>query len=236
MSTIQSVDFFKRFKDDLHGPCLEIGSLIEPSYVQYLPKDIHEGNVPEQYVGIDIFPGEGVDHVVNLCKEGSIDTLPIKKYRTIQCHYVMEHVLDIYAMAKNIEKLLETDGVFLISVPFSWRIHRIPSDMWRFTPESLDYLFPNIEFIDERSALSVRKGNTYFSIRELPFPEFDLGSGLNKYPWYISWYIKALRKLGLHHNVFNQRALLYETNLMMYGIKRDRPVYNYLNPNSVAMM
>jgi len=228
MATLQTVNFFKQYKDDLHGPCLEIGSLIDPSYKQYLPKDIHGDKVPEKYIGIDIFEGEGVDYVADLCKDNSLDMLPIKSFRTIHCHYIMEHVIDNFSMARNIDKLLDVDGVLLLSVPFSWRIHRIPVDMWRYTPQSLDYLFPNIEFIDERSALSVRKGNQYYRIND--FPEFDMGSGLNKYPWYISWYVKVLRRLGLDNNIFNQRALLYETNLMMYGVKRDKPTYTYLDP------
>lgn len=228
MATIQTVHFFQQFRNDLHGPCLEIGSLIDPSYQQYLPKQIHGDTIPEPYIGIDIFPGEGVDYIIDLCKEDAINLLPVEKYKTIHCHYIMEHVTDIFSMARSIEELLDSDGVLLLSVPFSWRLHRIPIDMWRYTPQSLDYLFPNIEFIDARSALSVRNGNQYYKINE--FPEFNFGTGLNSYPWYIRWYVKMLRKLGLHHNIFNQRALLYETNLMMYGVKRDKPTYTYFEP------
>ncbi len=227
MATIQTVNFFKQFKDDLHGPCLEIGSLIDPSYQQFLPKQIHVGKIPEPYIGIDIFPGEGVDYIVNLCKDEEVSKLPVQQFKTIHCHYIMEHVTDIFSMARNIEKLLEPGGVLLISVPFAWRLHRIPIDMWRYTPQSLDYLFPNIEFIDERSAISVRNGDTYYKVNE--FPEFNFGTGLGKYPWYISWYVKALRKMGLHNHIFNQRALLLESNLMLYGIKRDKPIYTYFD-------
>ncbi|WP_276133186.1 class I SAM-dependent methyltransferase [Polluticoccus soli] len=231
MATLQTIQHFQKFSELLESPVLEIGSLIDPSYTQHKPLDIHQGGKPGEYIGVDIFHGEGVDHVINLCKVEELEKLPLKKFKTIHCHYVMEHVTDIFSMAKNIEALLDDGGVLLFSVPFSWRLHRIPVDMWRFTPQSIDYLFPNVEFIDEKSALSVRNGNKTFKIDQ--FPEFDFGSRLESYPGYIKWYVRLLRKLKLHNNVFNQRALLYETNLMMFGVKRNKPVYTYIDPQFV---
>lgn len=228
MATLQTIQHFKQFAPQLQGPVLEVGSLIDPSYVQHLPNHIHENHVPKEYVGIDIFPGDGVDHVINLCKAEDLIKLPHKQYNTIHCHYIMEHVTDIFSMAKHIERILAVDGILLFSVPFAWRIHRIPIDMWRYTPQSIDYLFPNIEFIDAKSAISLRKGNRTYPIGE--FPEFNFGSNLSKYPPYIKWYVKALRKLGLHNNIFNQRALLQESNIMMFGIKRATPTYTYFDP------
>lgn len=231
LATKQTIQHFQKYKDHLHGPCLEIGSLIDPTYIQYKPIEIHGSTPPAQYYGIDIFEGEGVDYVVNLCKVEELEKLPLQKFNTIHCHYVMEHVTDIFSMARNIEKLLDVDGILLFSVPFAWRIHRIPVDMWRFTPQSIDYLFPNIEFIDAKSALSVRHGDKTYRLDE--FPEFDFGSKLDNQPAYIKWYVKLLRKLGLHNNVYNQRALLFETNLMMFGVKRNSPTYTYISPDLI---
>jgi SAM-dependent methyltransferase len=228
MATLQSIQHFKQYAVDLHGPVLEIGSLIDPSYQQHLPRHIHGNEIPANYIGIDIFPGEGVDHVINLCQQQDFEKLPYKQFNTIHCHYVMEHVTDIFTMSRHIENLLAPGGVLLFSVPFAWRIHRIPIDMWRFTPQSIDYMFPNIEFVHERSAVSLRKGNKTYPMGE--FPELNFGQKLDSYPPYIKWYIKALRKLGLHNNIFNQRALLHESNIMMYGIKRQNPIYTYIDP------
>jgi SAM-dependent methyltransferase len=227
LATAQTIKHFSKYAPELKGPILEIGSLIDSSYVQHKPKDIHGRNIPEQFIGIDIFAGEGVDYVLNLCKDDEVEKLPVKQFQTVHCHYIMEHVMDIFSMARNIEKVLAPGGVLLLSVPFAWRIHRIPVDMWRFTPQSLDYLFPNVEFIDEKSALSLRRGDATYRLNE--FPELNLGKDLDKYPPYIKWYIKTLNKLKLHNNIFNQRALLHETNIMMYGIKRDQPTYTYLD-------
>lgn len=227
MATAQTIQHFRKYAADFKGPVLEIGSLIDQSYKQHLPRQIHGEVIPEKYVGIDIFPGEGVDHVINLCKQEDLNKLPYTNFSTIHCHYVMEHVTDIFTMSRHIEHLLAPGGILLFSVPFAWRIHRIPIDMWRFTPQSIDYLFPNIEFVHERSAVSLRKGNKTYPMGE--FPELNFGKHLDTYPPYIKWYIKALRKLGLHNNAFNQRALLHESNIMMYGIKRQEPTYTYFD-------
>ncbi len=119
----------------------------------------------------------------------------------------------------------------MFRAPCAWRLHRILVDMWRYTPQSVDYLFPNIEFIDSKSALSLRRGDKFFKVDEVP--EFDFGSGLHKYPWYIRLYVKALRKLGVYHGIFNQKAPIYATNLRMYGVKRDKATYSYIDPKYI---
>ena len=232
MASKQTIDFFSRFKDDLKGPALEIGALIMDDYKQYYPKDIHGSNPPEDFIGIDIFPGKGVDHVINLAKPEEVQNLPFKKFKTIHAHYVFEHVTDIFHMAKVVEDLLDDEGVLLFSVPFAWRIHRIPIDMWRFTPQGIDYLFPNIEFIDERCGLHTRKGDKFYRVNG-SLLEFNFGSGLKDYPAHVRYMVKAFRRFGLYPDIFNERALLFESNLMMYGVKRKQPTYTYIDPKFI---
>jgi hypothetical protein len=206
---------------------------VQESYTQHLPRDIHGAKVPKEYIGIDIAPGPGVDYVCNLARPGEIDKLPIKKFKTIHIHCVMEHVDDIFSVARNIEELLDDDGVLLFSAPFAWRIHRIPVDLWRFTPQGVDYLFPHVEFLDQRSCVHTRHGDECYPITDA-IPEFGLTSGLNKQPAHIRLYVKLLRKLGLHNNIFNERALLFESTICMYGIKRKDKTFSYLNLNKIS--
>ncbi|PWI31496.1 hypothetical protein DI383_02170 [Flavobacteriaceae bacterium LYZ1037] len=231
MATKQTIDHFSKYSKELLGPILEIGSLINLGYEQFLPKDIHSEILEDTYVGIDIFQGEGVDYVVDITKKGALEMLPFKKFKTIHCHYVMEHVPNIFEMAKSIEKLLDVNGVLLISVPISWKLHRIPVDMWRFTPQSIDYLFPNIDFVEAKSAIHTRKGSVFYGIHEIP--ELNLGTALNKYPFLFKLAIKTLRKLRIDKTFFTQRALLQESNLMMYGIKKENPTYNFIDKSYI---
>jgi hypothetical protein len=228
MASIQTIDFFRQFRHDLKGPALEIGSLVQDAYFQHVPREIHGDAPPEHFIGIDIFPGKGVDYVCNLTRPEEVGKLPFSKYKTIHAHYVFEHVTDIFGMARIVEDLLDDDGVLLFSVPFAWRIHRIPIDMWRFTPQGIDYLFPNVEFIDARCCMHTRYGKKYHPVRDA-IEEFNLGNGLDRQPAYIKYWVKMLRKLGLHNDIFNERALLFESNLCMYGVKRKEPTYTYID-------
>lgn len=92
-------------------------------------------------------------------------------------------------------------------------------------------LFPNIEFIEAKSAIHTRHGNNFYGINEIP--ELNLGSGLNKYPLLFKLTIKAIRKLGIGNAFFKQRALLQESNLMMYGVKREKPTYNFIDESFI---
>ena len=191
-----------------------------------LLREMQNLEVGGEYIGIDIFSGEGVDYVLDLA---TADFEKLKdwkgKFNTIHVHYVMEHVKDIFTMVRNIDYITAEGGVVCFSAPFIWRLHRIPVDMWRYTPQSVDYLFKNFHFDPNLSSWSTRK-NLITTLDK--FPELDLGSGLGKENFLLKIMIKLFRKLKIDNNYFSERALMYETNLMMIGIKRSSEVYTFL--------
>jgi hypothetical protein len=232
VATEAVIGFGKRHRGLFVGPVLEIGSLIDPSYKQFLPRSIHNP-IPDEYVGIDIFDGEGVDRVLNLCLDNQVPaewTSNGGYFKTVHCHDVMEHVTDIFSMARNIDRITRVGGAFCISVPFVWKIHRIPIDMWRFTPQSIDYLFPNFEFKKEHCGWSTRK-NDYYEIDD--YPELNLAKGSGNVNPLFRLFIRGFRKLKLENGFFSYRALMPEMNLMMIGIKRNEPVYTFINRNLI---
>jgi SAM-dependent methyltransferase len=227
MATKAIINFGIKNKNLFTGPALEIGSLINPSYHQELPKSIN----PEisEYIGIDIFDGPAVDRVVNLCKDEELPSEWIKDggyFKTVHCHCVLEHVPDVFSMARNIGRITMPGGVVYISVPFVWRLHRIPVDMWRFTPQSIDYLFPLFDFKKEHCGYSTRRLD-YYPLDECP--EMNLGSGLETRNVAFSSTLKILRRLNLDHGMFKHRALFPEINLMMIGIKKEKPTYSFVD-------
>ena len=94
-------------------------------------------------IGVDMQAGDGVDRVLDL-----EDDLPddIGQFAHIECCSVMEHSRRPWLMAANIERLLVPGGTLLLSVPFVWRSHQYPGDLFRFTDEGVRSLFPNIEW------------------------------------------------------------------------------------------
>lgn len=98
-------------------------------------------------IGLDMQEGPGVDLQHDLEKP-----LPARvgKFEHIDCCSVLEHVQRPWLMAKNIEAVLVDEGTILVAVPFVWRVHAYPGDYWRFTPASLEILFPNIRWIEKQ--------------------------------------------------------------------------------------
>ena len=97
----------------------------------------------KEALGIDLFPGEGVDRVLDL-----EEPLPacLGKFMHAECWSVLEHSRRPWLLAHNIEELLVVGGTLFIKVPFIWRIHNYPNDYWRFTLQGVRLLFPRIKW------------------------------------------------------------------------------------------
>ena len=228
MATKQIISLGKRYPKLLKEPILEIGSKVWPGYQNVSPRVIHNNTC--DYFGIDVEDGEGVDKVVDLSsKQLNIEDLGWEnKFNTIHLHCVLEHIADIFTFSKNVEKILRVGGCLFLTVPFSWKIHRIPIDMWRFTPQSIDYLFQKVNFRKEDCYYSSRKMDELIPVDNGP-QEFHLGSKIQKNGKIISFLIKILRKLKLDKNVFRERALLLENNLIMIGQKHNSNQSTFLH-------
>lgn len=101
-----------------------------------------------QVVGCDLSSGDNVDVVVDLTASAQqvSDAFGGRTFDTVFCISVLEHVPNVFAAAQNIERLLRTGGALFVSVPFVFRYHGYPGDLWRFTPEAVTHLFPGIDF------------------------------------------------------------------------------------------
>jgi hypothetical protein len=137
---------------------LELGSkrYKEHAYLD-LPNLLAAHGKTPSFTGCDMASGENVDVVADLTAPlDQIKTaLGGKMFDTIFCISLLEHIPHVFGACRNIEQLLRPSGAIYISVPFVFRYHGYPGDLWRFTPEALLYLFPSIDFKDyEYSCIS----------------------------------------------------------------------------------
>lgn len=135
--------FIRQHKESFRGPFLEIGSKDYGSTVNL--RAIFPG---EDYVGIDMAAGKGVDLVLDLTRPfEEIDAaLQGRRFGTVICLSVLEHCAQPFQMAATITRLLAPGGKLYVSVPYAWKFHGYPSDYWRFTHEGVKKLFPELEF------------------------------------------------------------------------------------------
>jgi SAM-dependent methyltransferase len=92
-------------------------------------------------IGIDMRPGPGVDHVMNL-----EDEIPPWEFSHVDCLSVMEHSRRPWLMARNIERCLKPGGTLYIEVPFNWWEHAYPDDYFRMTLSGMRSLFNEIQW------------------------------------------------------------------------------------------
>lgn len=121
---------------------LEVGSKDYGSNVKY--RDFLKY---KKYIGIDLEIGTGVDVVGDLSKD--LCGLQEESFSLVICASVLEHATDPFSLAKNMARLLQSQGQIYLSVPFIHRYHPYPGDYWRFTFSGVKALFPSIEWTKE---------------------------------------------------------------------------------------
>jgi SAM-dependent methyltransferase len=113
------------------GPVYEFGSYqVEGQRQRANLRDLFPGRA---YVGCDMRRGPGVDRVENLAGL----KLPDGSAGTVVCFDTLEHTFDVRQACREMFRVLRPSGVFVVSVPFHFRIHAYPDDYWRITPSAL---------------------------------------------------------------------------------------------------
>lgn len=115
---------------------LEIGSRYESKEKELtdLRKIFRKKN---NYIGIDLFPGDGVDLTADA------ENLPFRDHQfdLILCLETLEHARKPWLIAREIQRVLKKSGIFIVSSPFNHPLHFHPSDYYRYTPYGLGEIF-----------------------------------------------------------------------------------------------
>ena len=101
-----------------------------------------------KYTGLDLYAGPNVDIIAD-----SVNKYPVgnEVYDVVISGQTLEHVEDMYAWIKEVNRILTVDGIVCIIVPCAWGEHRYPLDCWRVYPDGMKFLLGKIgelELID----------------------------------------------------------------------------------------
>jgi SAM-dependent methyltransferase len=102
---------------------------------------LYAGN---EYVGLDMSEGVGVDVVADLTK--GTGTLRDAHFELAICCSVLEHVDKPWLFAANLTRLMRPGGTLFMSVPWVWRYHAYPDDYFRFSHRGVMALFEGFEW------------------------------------------------------------------------------------------
>jgi SAM-dependent methyltransferase len=144
----------------LPGPIYEFGALQVNN--EPLEDDLRTLFERDDYVGCDFRAGPGVDRILDL---HDID-LPDETAGTVISIDTLEHVEYPRRAMEEIYRILENDGIVVISSVMNFPIHSYPNDYWRFTPEGFRSL---LQVFDESFVGSCGK--------DTDFPQTIVGIG-----------------------------------------------------------
>ncbi len=94
-----------------------------------------------KFVGVDMQAGPGVDVVA------SANELPFsdRYFDLVLCLETLEHAEKPWLICSEIERVMGSKGVAIISSQQNFPIHKHPSDYFRYTPYGLKALFPKLK-------------------------------------------------------------------------------------------
>jgi len=141
----------------------------------------------------------------------SLDHFQDRAFGSITLWHVLEHLPDLKAQIRKINKLLDKQGIIYIAVPNYrsydatyygkfWAAYDVPRHLWHFSETSVKKLFEG-------------EGLKYINTHPMVFDAFYIALLSEKYKTGKANFLKALR-LGLHSNLKARRngqysALLY---------------------------
>lgn len=106
--------------------------------------------INNEVTNVDIYPYAGVKIVAG----GDAVPLPSESVSRIISDTVLEHVSDPVAVVKEMHRLLASDGLAYVTVPFLYPFHSSPSDYQRWTNVGTKELFRDFEIVE----IGVRAG------------------------------------------------------------------------------
>jgi len=172
MPDYNQIEFLKNNINYIKEPIIIIGSK-EYDFDNYNFKIELNKLGQNDITGIDIQDGSGVDIVLDICDDqNKYFEKYLNFYNTIICMQMLYSVDNPFKAADNIYRLMNKNSTLLFSDVFVHRIHRIPTDYWRFSYDGHKKLFHKLNFDDSRVRIGITRKNKLINFK-YPLPELS---------------------------------------------------------------
>ncbi len=120
---------------------IEVGSYDVNGSLRYIVELLQ----PEEYVGVDIVEGLGVDIICPV--ENLVEKFGEESFDIVISTCLLEHIRDWRRAVSNIKNVCKTNGIIMIIVPSVMPYHSYPNDFWRFSKEDMANIFRDCEIL-----------------------------------------------------------------------------------------
>ena len=153
----------KAFRPGLNNPFYFIRRQLLEKVQEYAPQlsgkllDFGCGSKPYQslftnvseYIGLD-YEGEGHSHInenVDFFYDGKKIPFADQTFDSVFSSEVFEHIFNINEILPEINRVLKKGGKILITCPFVWNEHEVPTDYARYTRFAIKHLLEKYGFV-----------------------------------------------------------------------------------------
>jgi SAM-dependent methyltransferase len=130
----------KKFSPLVCGDVLDLGCGIKPYESLFIKAT--------SYTGVDILVS-GHDHTdskIDVYYDGKVLPFTNECFDSVVSFEVFEHVFNIEEVLAEVLRVLKSDGLFLISIPFAWEEHEVPYDFARYTSFGIEHVLHKAGF------------------------------------------------------------------------------------------
>lgn len=220
MATRNQIKFIQDNSDVISDPVLIVGSKQYEFDKEDIRTSLASGGLKE-ITGIDIAEGEGVDHVVDITDYNSGFVISREDhFGTIICMEVMTHVLDPFAAAGNLYRMLRIGGVMILSECYVRKISKMPLDLWRFTYDGTKQLYSPMKFDDTRARISLTRDKGV-NLMPLKYPLPQVVHEKNADESSAGHLLRRLHRKFFAEGIFNVSRLFPETTIYSVAFKRE---------------
>ena len=219
MPSLNQIEFIKGNRTKLKEPVLIIGCKEYDFDTHNFIDELNKLGINDT-IGIDIQGGPGVDVVLNICdSKNQFITKYCNYFNSVICMQTLYSVENPFKAAENIYLMMNKSSVLFFSDVFVHRIHRIPTDYWRFSYDAHKQLFKKLKFDDIKTKIGLTRQNVLLDMT-YPFPE------LSKYKKQhnessIEFIIRKLFRRIFFHSMINLPRLFPEISIFSISTKVD---------------
>lgn len=220
MATKNQISFLEKNRDSIKEPIIIVGSKQYDYDKENIKERLNEWGFKD-VIGIDLFEGEGVDHIIDIT-DSSLDFFEVHKnyFSTLICMEVLTNVKNPFEAAKNTTSLLKKNSYAILSECYVRKISKMPIDLWRFTYDGTKELFSNLKFDDSKAMISLtREKDEGLLPLKYPLPQLLLEK--NEDESAMGFLARRIHRKFFAKGIFRLSRLLPETTIYSIARKND---------------